>query len=72
LILAQLIGWYSRILESSKIERTPEYHEAVRKIYSLLDDKLYEEAEAVAKEHGISGLEFEGLKTSHFWGWDND
>jgi hypothetical protein len=71
-MLSKLIGWYSRMLESSKIERSPEYHEAVRKIYSLLDDKLYEEAEAVAKEHGISVLEFEGLKTSHFWGWDND
>lgn len=62
-----------RIVNPPKIQRKkdPQYLEAVKKIFSLLDEKEVEKAATIANEAGISALEFEDLCTIHFWDWNN-
>jgi len=63
----------SRIVNPPRVKRKedPQYLEAVKKIFSLLDDKEVEKAATIANEAGISVLEFEDLCTIHFWDWNN-
>lgn len=63
----------SRIINPTQVQRKedPQYVEVVKKIFSLLDDKKIEEATTLAGRAGISTLEFEDLRTIHFWDWDN-
>lgn len=63
----------SRIINPPQVQRKedPQYVEVVKKIFSLLDDKKIEEAATLAERAGISTLEFEDLRTIHFWDWDN-
>lgn len=63
----------SRIVSPPQVKRKedPQYVEVARKIFSLLDDKRVEEAATIAGRSGISTLEFEDLRTIHFWDWDN-
>lgn len=63
----------SGIINPPQIKRRedPQYLEAVKKIFSLLDEKEVEEAAIIADEAGISALEFEDLCTIHFWDWNN-
>lgn len=63
--------WFAKPPQKTEEENLL-YSESVKKIFFLLDDKNLEEATKVAREAGISSLDFEDLRTIHFWDWNNN
>jgi hypothetical protein len=63
----------SRIIDPPKVKRKEDaqYIATVKEIFSLLDNKQNEKAKVIAHEAGISALDFEDLRTTHFWDWNN-
>ena len=63
----------SRIIDPPKVKRKEDaqYIATVKEIFSLLDNKQNEKAKVIAHEAGNSALDFEDLRTSNFWDWNN-